>query len=839
MPTVRLGSSIWDTDSSDLRRDGSWVALSPLERRLVGYLAERAGQTVGSEELLQNVWEYKPGVRTRAVANTVARLRTKLGDDAGSIVTVFGRGYRLETSGDRDLVGRDALLEQVSQVLERTRWVTLYGLGGVGKTRVTRAVSQQQGRRTLWVPCDGMRTESDLWSALADMLNMSASVEPERIRRALGALGPLCLVLDAVEGLGETGAIVGEALIADCPELHLIVTTRVHHGEGDAIRVGPLDSESAAALFVRRVETVRKGAFDPDPQHLNTVLDLVDRLPLGIELAAARLRLFDLASLAQRMQDDLSIVDRGGTSLEAVLEQSWRLLSPDQQRVLCAAAQFAESFTLDQVAAASGLAGGRLLDALEGLVRGSFVLDRHPRFRMLNLVRSFGAAKADTSTRAAFAVLCVRAATDLWERWLRADPVPRDAPGYPIPAIGPLLETSPTPYVQACLSLGLFAHHSRYGSIARIRPILVDLTVDGLDDRLTACVRLVQAWSAYYAGAWTEAEALAREGRKAAEDAGEPGLRLRCWRLVAATGLAIGASDEALSAEVTALEEAVDSTAGVPLARARALHVCGIHRASTGRMNEAATLYQRALGLAEDDIGLSVSISGHVGYAYRQLERLDLAIDVMEEARSKAEHLVLGAQRLMLDMQLLFALGAAGRFDRADEVQSELSELARRWDERCAHVAASAYRANRIPDPHRREAALQRTVERALRDHCPENAGYGELWRGHSLHLRGELSLALTAYEAALAHLAPFGQLFAGTLAHVWCRLLQLEQGADTSVEVSLLAEPSPLEATLVTLVRAAGEGDWKGVDTIAEAATDQAVHQTVALIDRLRPPRG
>lgn len=835
MQPTRLGTSIWDPEARELRRDGAELSLTALETRLLGYLADRAGRTVASDELLREVWEYSTRVRTRAVASTVTRLRTKLGEDAGALVTVYGRGYRLVPVGDADLVGRDELVRQVRHTLDATRWVTLFGLGGVGKTSVARAVAQAGPRRTSWVPCGAMRSEAELWSALAEVVELSGAAAPRVVRRALDALGPACLVLDATEHLGVPGATAAGSIVAACPQLHLIATSRFHHGDGVALAVGPLDAASAAALFVQRVQSARAEPFEPDPEALRIVVEQVSGLPLGIELAAARLRVLDLASLAEHLREDPHLVDRDSTSLQAVLEQSWSVLSDEERRTLAAASQFPESFTLDQLGAVTGLPARPLLDALEGLVRASMVLDRNPRFRMLDLVRAFGMSKASPDLQRAFEQWCVAAAKDLWARWLRGDTLPRDMPGYPVPAFERVHEQLSDGSDRAWLALAGYAHASRHGSVHDIAPRVQATEVTGLEDGLVASVRLAQAWMAYVSGTWDEAIERAQAGRAAATRAGDDELRLRCWRLLVAVPMATGAQSEALRAEARALVAEAERIEGHDLARARAFHVCGMLDAGSGRLSEGLALYQRALALSDDDAMFQQQLAAHMGYAYRQLERLDLAIAQLTEAWHHCEDLDVGGIQVLVGIQLADVLAAARRADQADEVFAATAELGARLGDPGAGLARDIWTARRIPDPLPREGALQRVAERAVRDRHPEDAGQSELYRAQSLQLRGQLDEAVDAYDRALTHLAPFGQLFYGTLAHAWRALAQLERGHPADASVPLLASPSPLEASVVAVVDAASAGDWAAVDQVGAQAEDDAVHNTVALALRAR----
>ena len=84
-----------DVDGYHLFVDGKEVHVSTLEMRLLVYLVEHRGRVRSREDLLEDVWGYKPDVSTRTIDTHVKRLRDKLGNAGSLIETVRGTGYRL------------------------------------------------------------------------------------------------------------------------------------------------------------------------------------------------------------------------------------------------------------------------------------------------------------------------------------------------------------------------------------------------------------------------------------------------------------------------------------------------------------------------------------------------------------------------------------------------------------------------------------------------------------------------------------------------------------------------------------------------------------------------
>jgi DNA-binding response OmpR family regulator len=102
---VRSNGAEIDLERREARRaDGGAVALSEKEAQLITYLAVHPGRAIGRDELLQRVWGLDPrGVTTRTIDMHIARLREKLGDDAGTpafVVTVRGKGYMLAAGAE-------------------------------------------------------------------------------------------------------------------------------------------------------------------------------------------------------------------------------------------------------------------------------------------------------------------------------------------------------------------------------------------------------------------------------------------------------------------------------------------------------------------------------------------------------------------------------------------------------------------------------------------------------------------------------------------------------------------------------------------------------------------
>ncbi|HET7049161.1 MAG TPA: BTAD domain-containing putative transcriptional regulator [Solirubrobacteraceae bacterium] len=223
-------------------------------------------------------------------------------------------------------IGREREIEAVSGLLCRVdvRLVTLVGPGGVGKTRLglaaARATELHFSDRACWVELAGVARAKDVGLTIANALGVTpehGESIPEVLRRTLAAR-QLLLVTDNFEHVVESAVLIGE-LLAACPGLTVLATSReplklsAEHRffvEPLAVPESPktatladLEQASATAMFIA-VATRHDNRFSVSPATAPAVARVcsrVDGLPLAIELAAARTRLFEIEELAARL----------------------------------------------------------------------------------------------------------------------------------------------------------------------------------------------------------------------------------------------------------------------------------------------------------------------------------------------------------------------------------------------------------------------------------------------------------------------------------------------------------------------------------------------------------
>ncbi|MFD8146656.1 BTAD domain-containing putative transcriptional regulator [Streptomyces sp. NPDC059708] len=398
------------------------TGLHPLRERLAALLIRALAAGGGQAEALA------------AYEETRGRLADQLGSDPSAELVSLHREL-LESDPSpvqvrppaqlTSFVGRDGEAAEVAGMLRVARLVTLVGPGGVGKTRLSVEAAGVAADDVCFVELASLREGSGLPQAVLAALGLRESgLRPgggqgpvDRLATAL-ADRVLLLVLDNCEHLaGEAAALAGR-LLAVCPRLRILATSREPLAvTGEHLwQVRPLDDEAAVRLFTERASAVRRG-FTAAPGPVERICAALDNLPLAIELAAARLRTMDVADLAERLDDRLGLAaaranrgaDERHRTLRAVVAWSWDLLSGEEQRaarrftVFPGGATAGAALTVCRgggVAAGAGVLGS---EVLESLVDKSLLELVGGRLRMLETVRAYGAERLEEAGETASA----------------------------------------------------------------------------------------------------------------------------------------------------------------------------------------------------------------------------------------------------------------------------------------------------------------------------------------------------------------------------------------------------------------------------------------------------
>jgi non-specific serine/threonine protein kinase len=335
-------------------------------------------------------------------------------------------------------VGREREIAEVLRLLSTTRLLTLTGAGGCGKTRLALQVA---ARARGGFP-DGVWLAE--LAALANPVLVPRAVAsaagvreiPETAGRApMDGLADhlrdktLLLVLDNCEHVVAAAAELVDALLRNCPALRVLTTSREPLGiagettwrvpslslpppsaageEASDHLVEDLVRYEAVRLFVDRAHAARPdlALSEHNAPALAELCRRLDGIPLALELAAARVRVFSVEQLAARLDDRFRLLTAGPRTamprhqtLRATVDWSYALLSEPERALLRRLAVFAGGWTLEAaeaVAVGDGLQAYAVLDLLAQLVDKSLVLaeEQHGavRYRLLETIRQYAA----------------------------------------------------------------------------------------------------------------------------------------------------------------------------------------------------------------------------------------------------------------------------------------------------------------------------------------------------------------------------------------------------------------------------------------------------------------
>uniref|UniRef100_UPI001E37BCC9 ATP-binding protein n=1 Tax=Streptomyces coriariae TaxID=2864460 RepID=UPI001E37BCC9 len=347
-------------------------------------------------------------------------------------------------------VGREADIAAIRGDLASARLVTLLGPGGAGKTRLSQEAAEtvrDTARDGVWlaelapvadpdaVPqavltAVGAR-ETVLYGAGAEEMRVAAERHDDPLERLVEhcARRRMLIVLDNCEHVVEAAARLVEELLARCPEVTVLATSREPLGvPGEVLRpLAPLPERVALRLLADRGAAARPG-FRPDADDDTAaacaeICRRLDGLPLAIELAAARLRMLTPRQIADRLDDRFRLLTSGSRTvlprqqtLRAVVDWSWDLLDEDERDVLARLSVFARGCDLAAVEAVCGPAAASRaghdslasLDLLASLVDKSLVVAAPDprgdmRYRLLETVAEYAGERLDESGRRAAA----------------------------------------------------------------------------------------------------------------------------------------------------------------------------------------------------------------------------------------------------------------------------------------------------------------------------------------------------------------------------------------------------------------------------------------------------
>jgi len=324
-------------------------------------------------------------------------------------------------------IGREHETSEVKRLLETTRLLTLTGSGGTGKTRLSLAVAGElldQHPDGVWfVEMAPLADPALVPASVATTLGLREEASRPILESLTSYLRDktLLLILDNCEHLIEACARLADALLRAAPQLTILASSREALGiAGEtAYHVPSLDIPNpqssiplielkryaAARLFVERAAAAKAGFTlnDANAQAVVQICSRLDGIPLAIELAAARTKVFTPEQIAARLDDRFRLLTGGSRTalprqqtLRALIDWSYGLLSESERMLLRRLSVFAGGWTLEAaetVCAGNGIEPDDVLNLLTHLVEKSLVISEEAigeaRYRMLETVRQY------------------------------------------------------------------------------------------------------------------------------------------------------------------------------------------------------------------------------------------------------------------------------------------------------------------------------------------------------------------------------------------------------------------------------------------------------------------
>lgn len=333
-------------------------------------------------------------------------------------------------------IGRESDVERITGLLtsddstEHQRLVTLTGPGGVGKTRLSlqsaAACVEAFPDGVYFVGLASLSDSVTVLPTIAQILGVSegAGTVLDALLRFL-VRRQLLLILDNFERVLDAAPSIG-TLVERCPNLCILVSSRSHLGLEREVdyHVQPLSvpdiqelpsleaiaAFDSVALFIDRARAVKPefALTESNAKAIVGVCARIDGIPLAIELAAARTKIFSPSVLLQRLEQSLSVLKGGYRDVPArqatltnTIEWSYQLLEPGEQRLLNRLSVFKGGFTVEAARAvcfdSESFDIATALDSLaeKNLLQRRLASDSQERLRALGLIGEFARDKLE------------------------------------------------------------------------------------------------------------------------------------------------------------------------------------------------------------------------------------------------------------------------------------------------------------------------------------------------------------------------------------------------------------------------------------------------------------
>jgi predicted ATPase/DNA-binding SARP family transcriptional activator len=314
-----------------------------------------------------------------------------------------------------------ATLAQISALLDDStcRLLTLVGAGGVGKSRLALQAALERvedyPEGVYFVSLAAVEFPELVLTRIADALQIELTGQEDPAAALIETLAQrdMLLILDAFEQVLPAADFIS-ALLARAPKVKIVVTSRerlklqqewllpVSGMDFPSNGSHPIADYEAVTLFVQTAQRIRRDfALKSNEPAVKRICQMVEGLPLGIELAAGWLLEMTSAEIVQQIEQDLDLlttslrnIPESQRSIRVVFEHSWRLLSSEEQDTLMRLSVFRGGFEFD---AAEEIAGGNIA-IMERLSAKSLLRQvADGRYDMHDLIRRSALEKLEAS----------------------------------------------------------------------------------------------------------------------------------------------------------------------------------------------------------------------------------------------------------------------------------------------------------------------------------------------------------------------------------------------------------------------------------------------------------
>jgi len=322
-----------------------------------------------------------------------------------------------------EFIGRTDALNNICQLIieKQKRLVTIVGMGGIGKTRLSVAVGHsihqhdEDHLEIVFVPLAPLNHADQLAGAIAESLeiNLASSQPPADQLISNIADRSLLLILDNFEHI-MAGRDTVSYLLEHCPQLHILVSSRERLNLNDElvyalhgmtlphiISVEEAQKHEAIQLFLQIAQRVNWG-FQLTDENLPYVVDIchfIDGVPLAIELSAAWLRMMSIEKIHEHLTASFDLlanslvhVPERHRSIRAVFESSWQLLTPVEQEIYAQLSVFRGGFTEDAV---TEMLSATTQDMLSFIDKSLIYQNKDNRYTLHELLRQYAEDKLE------------------------------------------------------------------------------------------------------------------------------------------------------------------------------------------------------------------------------------------------------------------------------------------------------------------------------------------------------------------------------------------------------------------------------------------------------------